>query len=138
MSLRPMSPPPVSSHAAPDLDSTAELPILDPAAFEAASAATAQGRSDTWIMPPEARAAFTPMPGAAADGDAAQPPELPVLLAERDARLAELEQQLSAARAELAAAAAHHDAQLEEAQAARIAAEQRAADSIEQLGEVHQ
>lgn len=105
-----MSPPPVSSHAAPDLDSTAELPILDPA-VEAASEETAQGRSDTWIMPPEARAALPQMSGAAAD---------------------------DGHEAGAAALAAHHEAQLEEAQAARIAAEQRAAASIEQLGEAHQ
>jgi chromosome segregation ATPase len=142
MSLRPMSPPPVSSHAAPDLDDTAELPILD-AAVEAASGETAQGRSDTWIMPPEERAALAQMPGAAADGEhgaraaalAAQPHEPPGLLAGRDARLAELEQELSAARTALATAG---QPAVEEAQAGRIAAEQRAAATIEQLGEAHQ
>jgi chromosome segregation ATPase len=142
MSLRPMSPPPVSSHAAPDLDDTAELPILD-AAVEAASGETAQGRSDTWIMPPEERAALAQMPGAAADGEhgaraaalAAQPHEPPGLLAGRDARLAELEQELSAARTALATAG---QSAVEEAQAGRIAAEQRAAATIEQLGEAHQ
>ncbi|HSY46762.1 MAG TPA: FHA domain-containing protein [Steroidobacteraceae bacterium] len=142
MSLRPMSPPPVSSHAAPDLDDTAELPILD-AAVEAASGETAQARSDTWIMPPEERAALAQMPGAAADGEhgagaavlAAQPHEPPGLLAGRDARLAELEQELSAARTALATAG---QSAVEEAQAGRIAAEQRAAATIEQLGEAHQ
>ena len=57
MSPRPM-PPPVKAHADPDLESTAELPVLDAAGAAGALAAADEQHSgtDTWSVPPVARA----------------------------------------------------------------------------------
>src|SRR5215831_5069852 len=55
MSPRSVSPPPASSHAESDLDSTAELPVLDPAGAAAPAADEQHIRTDTWVMPPEER-----------------------------------------------------------------------------------
>ena len=69
MSSRPR-PPPASSHAGSDLDSTAELPVLDVAA-PAASATTTTAKfpaagtedplaaTDSWALSPAARAALS-------------------------------------------------------------------------------
>jgi chromosome segregation ATPase len=63
MSLRVSKPPPAPPAAEPDLESTAELPILDPARAGAAEAANAA--TDTWIIPPATRAALGSTAGAA-------------------------------------------------------------------------
>ena len=69
MSPRPVPPKPASSQAGPDLDSTAELPVLDPAAADTPAANTPnvrvaadapddpQATTDTWGLTPAARAA---------------------------------------------------------------------------------
>ena len=69
MSSRPR-PPPVSSHDSSDLDSTAELPVLDAAAPAASASSTTtvkvpaaaaddpQAATDTWSLSPAARAAL--------------------------------------------------------------------------------
>jgi len=67
MSLRPMSPPPAPTQGATDLDTTAELPILDPAA-EAVPADVPQARSDAWVMPPDERTALLQMSPLPEDG----------------------------------------------------------------------
>src|SRR2546426_3012270 len=53
MSVQRPSPPPANE----DLEITAELPVLDVAAYEAGSASERPGTSDTWIIPPAPRAA---------------------------------------------------------------------------------
>src|SRR5215831_13059273 len=68
MSPRPVPPKPASSKASPDLDSTAELPVLDPAAADTPAANNAtvrvgppddpQATTDTWALTPAARAAL--------------------------------------------------------------------------------
>ena len=70
-----MSSPPASSDAESDPERTAELPVLDPAAY-AAAGEHPQSRTDTWIAPPAAaRPAEAPPPGArlcrSAHGDGA-------------------------------------------------------------------
>ncbi len=55
MSSRPLSPP-TPADTESDLDSTAELPVLDPAEAAAQPVTVAQhGSTDTWVMPPAAR-----------------------------------------------------------------------------------
>ena len=47
--------PPAASAAENDLEITAELPVLDVAAYEAAAAEQRTGNTDTWIIPASAR-----------------------------------------------------------------------------------
>ncbi len=123
MSLR-LSPPTPPPRVESDLDTTAELPVLDPAAAVAADA-THSG-SDTWILPPAARAAL-----ASAAAATAAPSE-PTAGAEELQRLGANLQAVSAKLQEaeqLLASKLERVAQLErardEAQAAHVAAEAR-------------
>ncbi|HYB33784.1 MAG TPA: FHA domain-containing protein [Steroidobacteraceae bacterium] len=146
MSLHPLSPPPTASHAEPDLNSTAELPVLDAARSGTAGDEPQHGSTDTWILPPAAREALS----AAAD-QAGQPEASPhsaaaaveslvarlretqELLAGRTERLQEVEHTRDEARAELAATAA----QLAEARAEANAANARALQLERRLEEQH-
>src|ERR1700730_6432355 len=120
-----MSSPPASSHAESDPERTAELPVLDPTAY-AAAGEHHQPRTDTWIAPAlAARPAEAPPPAAATEAGpaagteqaaSARRPETQELLASRGARLSQVE---------LA---------LDDAYAARAAAEQRAAQLDVELG----
>jgi chromosome segregation ATPase len=120
-----MSSPPASSHAESDPERTAELPVLDPTAYAAAGEPHPSG-TDTWIVPalaapqPEAPAAATEAGPAAGTEQApsAGLHETQELLAGQGARLAQVE----GAR--------------DEADAARAAAEQRAAQLDGELGQV--
>jgi DNA repair exonuclease SbcCD ATPase subunit len=116
MDPRPRHPPPGPPPQAADLDSTDELPVLDPTAYEAAARERA---ADTWIQP------GLPLPETAAEPRAggedplqtavANLLEAQQLLASRAARLTELERSL------------------EDAHAAHAAAERRAAQLAEEL-----
>jgi pSer/pThr/pTyr-binding forkhead associated (FHA) protein len=118
MDPRPRQPPQGPPPQAADLDSTDELPALDPTAYEAAARARAL---DTWIQP------GLPLPDAAVELRAggedplqtavANMREAQQLLASRAARLTELERSL------------------EDAHAAQVAAERRAAQLSEELTE---
>ena len=67
-----MSSPPAKSDAESDPERTAELPVLDPAAY-AAAGEHPQSRTDTWIAPPPAaRPAEAPPPADAAEARQAQ------------------------------------------------------------------
>lgn len=65
MNLRPVSPPPQSAHA-DELESTAELPVLDPAVAAAVDADLHHTDTDTWVPPLGARTLPSP---AASDGE---------------------------------------------------------------------
>lgn len=123
MSLR-LSPPTPPPHVESDLDTTAELPVLDPAAALAADAT--HSSSDTWILPPAARAALaaTSAPTAAGAEPTAGAEELPRLEANLQAVSAKLQeaQQLLASKLERVAQLEHAR---DEAQAAHVAAEAR-------------
>lgn len=154
MSLRPMPPAlaPASTPAESDLDSTAELPVLDAATGAAAPADQAHSSADTWVMPPAPRTALAaaaaarePGPGdAQLQSLAAKLREAEELLASKSERLRQLERArdeahaaraaaeqraagLSAQLAEQQAPAAEHAAQMDEAVLARAAAEQHVA-----------
>jgi DNA repair exonuclease SbcCD ATPase subunit len=118
MDPRPRQPPHELPPPGTDLDSTDQLPVLDPTAYEAAGR---ERLADTWVQPvlpqPEAvgearGGAEDPLQTAAANLREAQE-----LLAKRAARLAELERAL------------------EEAQGAHAAAERRAGDLAEELSQ---
>ena len=51
MSVQRQSVPPKDAGAASDLETTAELPVLDVAAYEAAVTEERSGSTDTWHMP---------------------------------------------------------------------------------------
>ena len=130
-----MSSPPLSSDAESDPERTAELPVLDPAAYAAAGEHRQSG-TDTWVAPaPAARPAEAPPP-------AARPAEAPPPAGEaRHARLTR--QALSAKLRETQEVLAGKDARLtqveharDEAHAARAAAEQSAAELNSELGQV--
>src|SRR5882672_1023154 len=130
-----MSSPPLSSDAESDPERTAELPVLDPAAYAAAGEHRQSG-TDTWVAPaPAARPAEAPPP-------AARPAEAPPPAGEaRHARLTR--QALSAKLRETQEVLASKDARLtqveharDEAHAARAAAEQSAAELNAELGQV--
>ena len=118
MDPRPRPPSPEQPLPAADLDSTDQLPVLDPAAYEAAAG---DRLNDTWIHP----AMAAPVGAAEARADAEDPlqtaaanlREAQELLASRAARLGELERSL------------------EETHAARSAAVQRAAQLTQELNE---
>ncbi len=130
-----MSSPPLSSDAESDPERTAELPVLDPAAYAAAGEHRQSG-TDTWVAPaPAGRPAEAPPP-------AARPAEAPPPAGEaRHARLTR--QALSAKLRETQEVLASKDARLtqverarDEAHAARAAAEQSAAELNAELGQV--
>jgi chromosome segregation ATPase len=151
MSLSSRSTPPVVERAEPELDSTAELPVLDAAATAAQE--HPPGRTDTWVMPPPTREALTAAAGvndemrqleASLRSVSVTLRETQELLATRGERLAQLEREREEARAALAAAeqrsgaltaelgqqqaaAAQQALQLAEARQAITAAEERSA-----------
>jgi len=151
MSLSSRSTPPVSERAESDLDSTAELPVLDVAA--SAAQEHPPGRTDTWVMPPPTREALTAAAGvndevrqleASLRSASTSLRETQELLATRGERLTQVEREREEARAALAAAeqrsaalaaelglhqaaAAQHAAQLAESRQEGTAAEQRSA-----------
>ncbi len=106
MSVQRQSIPPQETET--DLDSTAELPVLDVAAYEATTAELPLGSTDTWVMPP------MPPGSEGLAGESvvqernrleaqvrtlsANLQEAEQRLASREERLAELERELSAAR----------------------------------------
>ena len=112
MSLSSRSTPPVPERAESDLDSTAELPVLDAAASSAQE--HPPGRTDTWVMPPTTREALSAAAGV--DDDEVRQLEASLrsvsltlretqeLLATRGERLAQLEREREEARAAHAAA----------------------------------
>src|SRR5262245_28308943 len=99
-----------------DLESTAELPVLDVAAFEAGPAEERSGNTDTWHMPANVQAAQAAAANAAAAQSAAEDrshqleTDLRALaenlrdvegrLTRKGERLIELERELANARAE--------------------------------------
>ena len=125
MDPRPRQPSPGPSPPAVDLDSTDELPVLDPAAYEAA----ARDRlNDTWVQPEvsgsgmaaEVRAgAEDPLQTAVANLREAQE-----LLEGRAARLGELERSLAEAHAARSAAERHATQLVEELNQSRSRAAQ--------------
>lgn len=126
MSTRPRPPsPPEPARVESDLDTTAELPVLDAATAPAADPEDAHGATGTWIMPPEARAEVAAL-AHAADGahtDAevhalrSTVGDLQALLAAKDERLTQVERSR------------------DEALAARAAADERVASLARELGE---
>ena len=118
-----MSPPPASSRAESDLDSTAELPVLDPAGAAAPAADEDHVRTDTWAMAPAARAL-----AAGVDADAVH--QLEAKLQSTSDELQSVSKELHEAR-ELLASRGERVVELERARdeghAALAAAEQRAA-----------
>jgi chromosome segregation ATPase len=149
MSSRSLTPPPASTDA--DLETTAELPVLDPPAAAAAAAAEeAHGATDTWaalpqLRPEDERHLETKLEALSAELRSAQQ-----LLHNKGDRLRELEREREEARASLAAAeqraaegaaatarleesAARQATQLAELTQARVAAEHQAAGLVAEL-----
>jgi chromosome segregation ATPase len=122
-----MSSPPASTDVESDPERTAELPVLDPAAY-AAAREHHQPRTDTWIAPsPAAPPAGAPPPAAATEaGPAAGTEQAP------SAKLRETQELLASKGARLTQAERARD----EAYAARAAAEQRVAQLDGELGQV--
>lgn len=152
MSVQTQSPPPPSAAVAEsDLDSTAELPVLDAAAFEAITEART-GNTDTWIVPAPAEAVapgfdatlnLTTTLSAIVGEDKGTQLEVSLHafsdelreveghLKRKGERLAEIEQALTRAQAERAAAEQRTQqltAELAQARAAALAAEAKAGD----------
>ncbi len=145
-----MSPPPVDSDS--DLDSTAELPVLDPVSPR--EPADDHSSTDTWAALPQPRhehalAADATIEAVRVELDAA----LQRLTSQAE-RLAELEKDreqlrsgriaaeglvttLSAELARLEAAGAQHDSQIREATQAQLAAERRAESATTELTQLH-
>ena len=144
MSTRPRPPQPEPPRVESELDTTAELPVLDAAAAPAAEAAAdgdAHGSTGTWIMPPEARAGVAALTRAAegAHADAELPAlrarvaDLQALLAGKDERLAQVER----ARDEALAARAAADERVASLTQELSEQQARVANLTEQLGEQH-
>ena len=158
MSAGPMLPPAAPSVTESDLDSTAELPVLEAAAYERDPQ---HSRTDTWLAPHSERAPEAAKSAPADDGRpleaslqaiAANLRETQELLAAKGERLAQVERardeanadraaaeqraaQVAAALAQLQLGATQHATQLGELTQARAAAEQRAALLQEELGQ---
>lgn len=152
----PVSPPAAPQRSGVDLESTAELPVLDPAEVEPAVEGELRetGReeteleepdhnaTDTWVLPASARVA--PVPPAVH----AAPAVHPAPSAGREAELRELQANLQTTRAKLHDAeqlAARQLAQVRELEAARAeahaahqTAEQRAATLSEELAQARE
>lgn len=162
MSVQRKSSSPVVGSAAPaaenDLEITAELPVLDVAAYEAAAAEGRTGNTDTWIIPasalpdavadvaPSSRPVTTPAPSVAAPvvGDEKRTQlevslyalsndlrELEGRLKRKGERLTEIEKALAHANAERAAAEQRSQqltTELTQARATLAVAEKRAAE----------
>ena len=146
MSSRPR-PPPASSHAGSDLDSTAELPVLDVAA-PAASATTTTAKfpaagtedplaaTDSWALSPAARAALS-----AAAATAEEQRQQQLELRSRTNALKEAEERLAShAKRLLQLEQARDEALASQAAAAQRAAsaEQRAASAEQRTASVEQ
>src|SRR5256885_860947 len=131
-----MPSPPAPSHPESDLEGTAELPLLDPAA-EAAAREQRQSQTDTWIAPLPARLAEALAPAgppAAAPPPAGAAPARQAQLTEQalSAKLHETQDLLASKSARLTQVERARD----EVHAARAAAEQRAAQRNAELGQV--
>src|SRR6202521_5721526 len=136
-SAHPMSSTPASSDADSDPEDTAELPVLDPTAYAAAAEHRAS-QTDTLILPPPAaRPAEAPPP-------VARPAEVPAPAGAGETRHARLTRQALSAKLretqELLASKGARLTQVEhavdEAHAARAAAEHSAAELDAELGQV--
>ncbi len=103
-----------------DLESTAELPVLDVAAYEAARGEERSGSTDTWIMPTAARASAAALVTAAAQEHGTQ---LEVDLRSLSESLRDVEGRLTRKGERLI----ELERELAEAQADRLATEERAA-----------
>src|SRR5580704_2070413 len=108
MSSRSMSPPPASPEA--DVDSTAELPILDPPAAHATD--EQHGSTDTWASLPQLRPENERRLEATLEAMSAELRSAQQLLHSKTDRLRDLERER------------------DEAREAHSAAEQRAADTV--------
>jgi len=162
MSTRPMPPRSAASQANPDLDSTAELPVLDPPATAATETPTAtveiakppaddrHAGTDSWPLAPPARTALA-VAAARADGRRRHEAELQSRakelretqerLAAHGKRLLQLEHARDEALAAQAAAAQRAAGSEQRASAAEqraTAAEQRAAAAVERITELEQ
>jgi chromosome segregation ATPase len=139
-----------SPAAESDLETTAELPVLDVAAYEAA-AEERSGSTDTWIMPSPAMREASPE-GVAAAATGAKRTQVEVSLhalsenlreveerlERKGERLAQIEQALAHANAERAAAEQRSKqltAELEQSRAAVVAAEARIAELLRAVEE---
>ncbi len=148
MSVQRQSVPPKDSSAASDLETTAELPVLDVAAYEAAVTEERSGSTDTWHMPaPNAQALQAAAAASSAAAAAAEDRSLQLetdlrALAEnlrdveerlnrRGERLIELERELASSRAERVALDQRASALVSEAEA-------RAASAIREAGRARQ
>jgi chromosome segregation ATPase len=154
MSSRSMSPPPASPGA--DLDSTAELPVLDPPA--APAAADEHTSTDTWAALPQLRPDHEQHLEKTLEAMSAELRSAQQLLNSKGDRLSELEREREEARAAHAAAeeravesaaavarleaaaaqhATQHAAQVAELTQARLGAEQSAAGLAAELAHLH-
>jgi chromosome segregation ATPase len=122
----------VQSHSASpeeDLDSTAELPVLDVAALEARAAEEQRnGSTDTWIIPPPTLRVASEVPDAST---AESRNELETNLRAVSANLADLEERLKRKVEQLS----QNELALEAERARRAAAEQRAAELAQHLAD---
>ena len=146
MSVQRQTVAPASKDA--DLETTAELPVLDVAAYEAAISEEKSGSTDTWHMPAlsaQAAAAAAAMPASSDDGRSMQLEidlrslsenlrDVEGRLTRKGERLAELERELQATRAERIAAEERAVSQIKSAEERAVglvaAAEARAADLV--------
>jgi chromosome segregation ATPase len=146
MSSRSMTPPPASHNA--DLDSTAELPVLDPPA--AARADDEHSATDTWVSLPQLRPEHERHLEATLEAMSAELRSAQQLLHSKADRLLQLEREreeaqaatraaqeraheLTAQLAHLEAAAAGHATEVRELTQARAASEQHAAGVAAEL-----
>jgi chromosome segregation ATPase len=147
MSVQRKSSPPAASAADNDLETTAELPVLDVAAYEAAAAAEGRsGNTDTWIIPsvPDSVAEAAPSaPGPAISDEKRTQLEVSLhalsndlrdveeRLKRKGERLVEIEKALADANAERSVVEQRSQqltAELAQARAATAAAEARVAE----------
>jgi chromosome segregation ATPase len=138
----------------PDLETTAELPVLDVAAYEAAVSDERTGSTDTWHMPAplQAAAPATPAPNGVAAAQADERTmrlefdlrslsenlrDLEGRLTRKGERLIELERELASTRAERAAADERAAKLLKDAEERAVeamrAAEERATSLVAEL-----
>src|SRR5690242_16290798 len=122
----------VQSHSASpeeDLDSTAELPVLDVAALEARAAEEQRsGSTDTWIIPPPTLRVAAEVPDAST---ANSRNELETNLRAVSANLADLEERLKRKVEQLT----QNELALEAERAKRASAEQRVAELAQHLAD---
>jgi chromosome segregation ATPase len=120
----------VQTHSAPteeDLDTTAELPVLDVAALEARAAEEQRlGSTDTWIIPPPTLRVAAEVPDTSTAGSRN---EIESSLRAVSANLADLEERLKRKVEQLS----QNELVLEAERAKRAAAEQRATELAQHL-----